>query len=221
MAAFTPEERRELNAYMKGLRDLSGDKPNPSSSIPSPPATSKKRRHLASSNPGPSRTAKKLKRWTEAKIEPKIKEAIGDALIQKSYALLPDTYIYDDDSMHKYFKGLLEDMIAFTEKHFGASDLEKLNHWPDMSRQFIEYADLVAEPDPAAVGGWEEFLIDKIHRKWLVMAVLVRIFEMNIFADLLFGGNDREKDFLLGLDKCLFSTGEGMSSFPIWLHGLS
>jgi hypothetical protein len=54
-------------------------------------------------------------------------------------------------------------------------------------------------------------LKDGEQRKWFVMGILVRVLRVKAFDEELFGANEREGGFLMGLEKALF-TREGMIS---------
>jgi hypothetical protein len=116
------------------------------------------------------------------------------------------------------FRRLYHQTEHFVTHYFALHSLVNLDEpWsPDFSPEFIAWAEQVAEPD-SATGGWDGILREGEQRKWFVMGLLVRVLRVNVFDEELFGANERDGGFLMGLEKALF-TREGMTlSFHFFL----
>jgi hypothetical protein len=109
------------------------------------------------------------------------------------------------------FRRLYHQTERFVTHYFTLHDnLDLGEPWAlEFSPEFIAWAEQVAEPDPAT-GGWDGILKDGEQRKWFVMGILVRVLRVKVFDEELFGANEREGRFLMGLEKALF-TREGIS----------
>jgi len=115
------------------------------------------------------------------------------------------------------FRKLFRRMDRFAQDYFARHDLDEGEfHQPwaaDMSPEFLRYVEQVAEADPA-VGGWDNLLRDTVQRKWLIVAVIMRILEVKVFGADLWGADAEEKEVLLGLEKALL-TREGRIQHPL------
>ena len=100
------------------------------------------------------------------------------------------------------------------DSYFDVHDLSRgdvYQPWAaSLAPEFVRYAEQVAEPDPAT-GGWDPLLKDTLQRKWLLVGILVRILEMKVFSQNLWGAGTEEGQMLHELDRAFF-THEGKSS---------
>ncbi|KAI9648226.1 hypothetical protein NHQ30_002858 [Ciborinia camelliae] len=107
---------------------------------------------------------------------------------------------------------LFERLLGFARDYFGFQELQRGFHEPwavNMPVEFLRYVELVAEPDPA-VGGWDEMLINTETRNFLIVAIIVKILEVKVFAPSLWGNTKEGEDLLHGLDRALLDS-EGYS----------
>jgi hypothetical protein len=123
------------------------------------------------------------------------------------------------------FRLLYREAEKFVADYFCIHDLKKgtfyepwaVAHTPE----FIYWAEQVAEPDPKT--GWDSLLRDGKERKWLVMGVIVRILRTKIFDEELFGTDEREAEWMHGVEKTFFLS-EGktspFSSYPSLHFGM-
>jgi hypothetical protein len=115
------------------------------------------------------------------------------------------------------FRRLYHQIELFVTHYYTLHDLnqgEFFEPWKeiDFSSEFIAWAEQVAE------GEWDGILRDGVQRKWFVMGILVRVLKVKVFDEGLFGGNEREGEFLRGLEKALFTReGISLSLFPSFL----
>lgn len=163
----------------------------------------------------------KPKRDTEVRIFEQING--GEKLLPIRKYDLPRHPLEDrsDAAFQELFKDIYQQTLAFSRFYFGIHDIKSNVSWAGLTMPpgFLQYAELVAEADPAC-GGWNDLLIDMQQRQWFITAILTRIFEINIFSDVLFGANEREKELLRGLDKALL-TQEGKVLHPMIIGLLS
>jgi hypothetical protein len=116
-----------------------------------------------------------------------------------------DSYFVDE------FRKLFRRIFNFSQAFFGIHDLDEGEfHQPwvaNIAPEFVSYVEQVAESDPA-VGGWEDLLRDTQQRRWLIVAVIMRILEVQVFQADLWGADQQEKELLLGIERALL-TREG------------
>lgn len=118
-----------------------------------------------------------------------------------------------NDWFQNSYAVLFDRIFVFAKEYFGFQNLAKGLHEPwaiDMPVEFLRYVELVAEPDPA-VGGWDELLTNTDSRVFVIIAVIVRILEVKVFAPNLWGNTKEGEEFLHGLDRALLDS-EGMYS---------
>ncbi|KAI1326922.1 hypothetical protein F5Y16DRAFT_216337 [Xylariaceae sp. FL0255] len=115
---------------------------------------------------------------------------------------------YDNVFMADLYSTLYSSLYDFVERWFG-QDVHLLD-WRDsremcsawelpMTEQFIHYARDSAHEDKGYVE-WSELLSDPIHRRWLCMSILSKIFEKKIWNRLLFGATKATQDELERFD---------------------
>ncbi|KAK1782690.1 hypothetical protein QBC45DRAFT_191594 [Copromyces sp. CBS 386.78] len=71
-----------------------------------------------------------------------------------------------------------------------------------VSDQFVHYASLVARQDNNHPAGWDVLLAKGRYRKFLVVGVLVRLLQEQVFDELLFGADRETKRMLEAQDEC-------------------
>jgi hypothetical protein len=81
-----------------------------------------------------------------------------------------------------------------------------------MTDEFITWAEQVAEPDANHVDYWDEILRNTVQRKWLVMAILMKIIKVKIFDADMFGTGKEQAELLHGISRALLGR-EGKHSF--------
>lgn len=83
-----------------------------------------------------------------------------------------------------------------------------VNHTPE----FLYWVEQVAEADPRT--GWDALLRNSEERKWLVMAVVMRVLRIKVFDEELFGADEREVEMLHANEKNNFLS-EGKLSHAL------
>jgi hypothetical protein len=115
------------------------------------------------------------------------------------------------------FRLLFRRTSTFAEVYFGIQSLsqrEIYQPWAaGLTPELVRYAEQVAEADPAT-GGWDPLLKDTTQRKWLIAGILVRILQVKVFGQNLWGSSTAEEQLLHELDRAFF-TREGKSSHII------
>lgn len=81
-----------------------------------------------------------------------------------------------------------------------------------MTPEFVAWVEQVAEPDPN-LGTWDDLLRDTQQRKWLVMAILMKILKVKVFDADLFAANQEQAELLHGISRA-FVGREGWP-FPL------
>lgn len=112
------------------------------------------------------------------------------------------------------FNKLFQMCDSFAGTFFGVHDLEAGQFYEpleevEVSAEFIHWASQVAEEDPV-MGGWDYVLRNSRQRRWLVMAILMRIIKIKIFDTDLWGANQEQCELLFGIERALLSR-EGIS----------
>lgn len=80
-----------------------------------------------------------------------------------------------------------------------------------MTPEFIKWAEMVAEPEPR-MGCWDELLRDSGMRKWFVMAIVVRVLRVKVFAVEIFGGTGEQRELMHQVDRAFLGrVGESFS----------
>lgn len=125
---------------------------------------------------------------------------------------------------------LMRRVYRWAEKHFengpaGADVKEGLkersvkdwapNLWKQVgvSDQFVHYASLVARQDNNHPAGWDVLLAKGRYRKFLVVGVLVRLLQEQVWDELLFGADGETKKMLEAMDECYIHFDGMFSSF--------
>ena len=118
-----------------------------------------------------------------------------------------------DEWFIEQFRRLFRKIRTFAHEYFGLHDIDKGEfHQPwasGMTVEFLRHVENIAEADPMD-GGWDKLLQNTIQREWLVVAIIMRILEIQVFGTDLWGADQQEKDLLLGLERAFF-TREGKS----------
>jgi hypothetical protein len=94
---------------------------------------------------------------------------------------------------------------AVVTEYFGYGNLEvpggrKAWKMAGMGEAFLHYAQLVARQDNNA-GGWEVVMREKARRVYLVMGVLTRVLQTEVFDEYLFGVDKKTREMLKAQDK--------------------
>jgi hypothetical protein len=114
------------------------------------------------------------------------------------------------------FRKLFRRIHTFAHDYFGRHDIDEGSfHQPwaaGMSPEFMRYVEDVAEADPMD-GSWDKLLQNTVQREWLVVGIIMRVLEIQVFGLNLWGMDQQEKELLHSLDRAFF-TGEGRSLLP-------
>ncbi|KAJ4388351.1 hypothetical protein N0V85_007649, partial [Neurospora sp. IMI 360204] len=109
---------------------------------------------------------------------------------------------------------LMQRVYRWAEKYFDneGSDVKlaakSVKDWTNLwkqagvSDQFVHYASLVARQDNNHPAGWDVLLAKGRYRKFLMVAVLVRLLQEQVFDELLFGADRGTKRMLEAQDEC-------------------
>jgi len=104
------------------------------------------------------------------------------------------------------FRRLFRQTSRFVYHYFDVHELsagEFFEPWAaNMTPEFVAWAEQVAEPDPN-MGTWDDLLRESVQRKWLVMAILMKILRVKVFDADLFGANQEQGELLHGLSRAL------------------
>lgn len=93
-------------------------------------------------------------------------------------------------------------------KRFDAENISNSPWLQNLPAEFYTYAGFTAQPD-AHSGGWGRLMCDPGQRKWLVMGILARVLERNVFSELLFGAHEQHITMLENMEKAMvFEEGE-------------
>lgn len=114
------------------------------------------------------------------------------------------------------FRRLFRQTSRFVCHYFDVHELssgEFFEPWAaNMTPEFVAWAEQVAEPDPN-MGTWDDLLRESVQRKWLVMAILMKILRVKVFDADLFGANQEQGELLHGLSRAL--VGREGKPFPL------
>jgi hypothetical protein len=114
------------------------------------------------------------------------------------------------------FRRLFRQSDRFATHYFAVHNLEAgqfFEPWAaGMTDEFITWAEQVAEPDANHVDYWDEILRNTVQRKWLVMAILMKIIKVKIFDADMFGTGKEQAELLHGISRALLGR-EGKHSF--------
>jgi hypothetical protein len=106
------------------------------------------------------------------------------------------------------FRQLFHMCDNFAETFFGNCKLDtKGSSQPlnlHLGQEFTSWVDQVCQEDEL-VGGWDHVFRDTDQRRWLVLAVLMRVLRVKIFDDDLWGAGKEERSLLAGIDKALLN----------------
>jgi len=156
---------------------------------------------------------KRKKMWTPRKVHVPVDLAI---LRPQPIRLTFPHHPLEDRSDEWYiaqFEALFDKLEEFVKDFFAAHDLDQGQFhqlWAvDMTPEFLNYVEQVAEPD-INQGGWDEIIHNTKQRKFLVKAVVMRILEIKVFGAELLGATQQEDDMMMSLERGLF-TREGAS----------
>lgn len=112
-----------------------------------------------------------------------------------------------DEWFTDMFAQLFKQAERFVIDFYGIHDLDRgvfFEPWAcGVTPEFVSWAELVAEPDPA-MGGWDTILRNTEQRQCFILGILMRIFQRKIFDEELFGQNDQQRELLNSLDRALF-----------------
>lgn len=113
-----------------------------------------------------------------------------------------------DEWYIQQFRRLFRKLHDFAHDYFGLHDIDQgYFHQPwaaGMTPEFLRYVEDVATPDPM-VGGWDPLLQNTIQREWLIVGIIMRILEIQVFGADLWGAEPQEKELLLGLERALLN----------------
>lgn len=105
------------------------------------------------------------------------------------------------------FCALFRRIRSFAHDFFGLHDIDEGGFYQPwaagMSLELIRHVEDVAEADPMT-GGWDTLLQNTIQREWLIVALIIRILEVQVFDADLWGAEEHEKDLLFNLERALF-----------------
>jgi hypothetical protein len=118
--------------------------------------------------------------------------------------------IYDSD---EWFRDEFEKLFLRVENFvdqffckFGDIPIKgSLSPWIEMSSEFVSYSMMVAEPDDSC-GDWNQILLERNERWYLLVGILARILEAKVFGELLFGGSRDQKQQLEALERSSTET---------------
>lgn len=92
---------------------------------------------------------------------------------------------------------------------------------------------MVARQDNHAPGGWDDLLVQRTHREYVITGVIGKVLDKYVWEELLFGATEAQKDLLekedrltadldgkvfspfLSLFCCLLELGRGYHSLPL------
>lgn len=116
----------------------------------------------------------------------------------------------EQDRKDEWFEHLLADLFHrvsdFCRETFGQGPKELLasysaSPWAArFSPQFVSFASQIARQDNH-VGGWDHCLKDRDERTYLVMGIIAKILDENVFSELLFGVDEDSKRLLKTMDE--------------------
>jgi hypothetical protein len=112
----------------------------------------------------------------------------------------------------KQFDALYDKVVNFVDRFFcsPAVSLESVTPWLiKMPREFLKYTEMIAEADENS-GGWNKILSERDQRRHLLVGILVRILEVKIFGELLFGASEAQKTVLQDLEVSFILEDEGV-----------
>jgi hypothetical protein len=118
-----------------------------------------------------------------------------------------------DEWYIEQFRRLFRRIHNFASDYFGLHDLDQGDfHQPwaaGMSPEFLRWVEDVATADPM-VGSWDPLLQNTAQRTWLIVGIITRILEIQVFAADLWGAEPQEKELLLGVERGLLNReGDG------------
>lgn len=103
---------------------------------------------------------------------------------------------------------MFNELDDFVEEFFTIHNLDQDTFhqlWAlDMTPEFLNYVEQVAEPD-INQGGWDAIIQNTKQRKLLIKAVLMRILEVKVFGAELLGAAPEEDEMMMRLEKGLFT----------------
>lgn len=179
------------------------------------PPTSNKRRRSDSDDDADDAPAPQRPRYPTPKVQIQERVDVSQLLpIQVQYQVHPPKE-RSDAWWVESFRRLYHQMEGVLAHYFTLHDISQSSGSPwalGMTPEFVRWAEQVAEPDWEAAGssaGWDELLKDSTQRKWLLMAVLMKIFKVKIFNEYLFGASKAQKEACFTLDRA-FLAREGM-----------
>lgn len=125
------------------------------------------------------------------------------------------------------WEDLMRRVYRWAEKYFDneGSDVKlsakSVKDWTNLwkqagvSDQFVHYASLVARQDNNHPAGWDVLLAKGRYRKFLMVAVLVRLLQEQVFDELLFGADRGTKRMLEAQDECYIEMDGMFLSDPL------
>jgi hypothetical protein len=118
-----------------------------------------------------------------------------------------------DEWYIEQFRRLFRRIHNFASDYFGLHDLDQGDlHQPwaaGMSPEFLRWVEDVATADPM-VGSWDPLLQNTAQRTWLIVGIITRILEIQVFGADLWGAEPQEKELLLGMERGLLNReGDG------------
>ncbi|PBP24219.1 hypothetical protein BUE80_DR004814 [Diplocarpon rosae] len=109
------------------------------------------------------------------------------------------------------FRRLYHQLDVVVTHYFARHDISRVEGSPwtlPMTPEFVRWAEQVADPEWEAstrTAGWDELLKESRLRKWFLMAVLVKIFQVKIFDEYLFGASKEQQEACFALDRAFLS----------------
>lgn len=111
---------------------------------------------------------------------------------------------YTDEWFRDEFQRLYDQVENFVDTFFCQFEdipLEsRLSPWIKMNSEFVIYSTMVAEPDDS-LGDWNQILLQRNERRYLLVGILARILEAKVFGELLCGGSQGQKIKLEQLER--------------------
>ncbi|KAM7188748.1 hypothetical protein V8F20_010465 [Naviculisporaceae sp. PSN 640] len=103
----------------------------------------------------------------------------------------------------------------FVDDYFGYGQLPRARKihgieyslWLEIPEKLRRYIALVARQDNTLPWGWDDLLMQRVHREYVIQGVIGKIFERYIWDELLFGANERQLELLEKEDRMTVDLG--------------
>ncbi|KAI9744442.1 MAG: hypothetical protein M1818_001971 [Claussenomyces sp. TS43310] len=208
---LTKKELSEPGLGEKHLKDLRETIEKISTAIGTGPKEQEKPERKDTKTQEPDRAAQTLKRLDFGLTYMKDADATDGAARPRAIAYGRHPTRGRDDTFYEHkVTQLYRQIETVAEVYFGLPtpdgyeiDRQDNNPWlQDLPVEFMNYAELVAEPDWHS-GGWTRLMCDVSQRKFLIIGILARILESKVFSELLFGADEYQTAMLETMEKTL------------------